>query len=94
MLRAPQGTAFGARALVPELSGSVRDDATGAIFVALASLSGEPDITPLTGLAEVTVPADEVDVRGTDGRTRTGWGPFPWTRTSFLDDPVLPGKGK
>ncbi|MFC9226338.1 DUF2264 domain-containing protein [Streptomyces hygroscopicus] len=66
-VRAPQGTAYGPWALVPELTGTVGEDPAGTVFVALASLTGEPDPAPLAGLATAEVTGLTVTVRLPDG---------------------------
>ncbi|MDW6057746.1 DUF2264 domain-containing protein [Streptomyces sp. FXJ1.4098] len=74
--RAPQGTAYGPWALVPELTGTVGtpvgtvgEEASGTVFVALASLTGDPDAPPLAGLATAEVSGTTVTVRWADGRS-------------------------
>ncbi|MPY48219.1 DUF2264 domain-containing protein [Streptomyces acidicola] len=66
-VRAPQGTAYGPWALVPELTGTVGADPAGTVFAALASLTGEPGASPLTGLATAEVSGLTVVVRWADG---------------------------
>ncbi|MEV1081174.1 DUF2264 domain-containing protein [Streptomyces sp. NPDC050211] len=56
--RAPQGTAYGPWALLPELTGTVTDTPSGTIFAALASLTAEPDPPPLTD--QVTAEVDDL----------------------------------
>ncbi|MET7477310.1 DUF2264 domain-containing protein [Streptomyces sp. NPDC005648] len=51
VVRAPQGTAYGPWAVVPELTGTVGEPGVGTVFVALASLTGEPDPAALSGQA-------------------------------------------
>lgn len=68
-LRAPQGTAYGPWAVVPALFGNVVPGPTGAVFVALASLTGEPDPAPLLDLVGVTVSAAGVDVHWQDAHS-------------------------
>jgi len=69
-VRAPQGTAYGPWALVPELTGTVGEAEAGTVFAALASLTGEPDPSPLTGQAIAEVDGLAVTVRWADA-TRT-----------------------
>lgn len=66
-VRAPQGTAYGPWALVPELTGTVGAQETGTVFAALASLTGEPDPAPLAGLADAEVNARTLTVSWADG---------------------------
>ncbi|MFF4259174.1 DUF2264 domain-containing protein [Streptomyces sp. NPDC001663] len=66
-VRAPQGTAFGPWALVPELAGTVGESATGTAFAALASLTGEPDPAPLSGQATAEANGLAITVRWADG---------------------------
>ncbi|MBI0384343.1 hypothetical protein JBE27_50845, partial [Streptomyces albiflaviniger] len=66
-VRAPQGTAYGPWALVPELTGTVGEDPSGTLFVALASLTGERDPAPLADLATAEVNGLAVTVRPADG---------------------------
>ncbi|MGO4418639.1 hypothetical protein AB4Z54_07725, partial [Streptomyces sp. MCAF7] len=65
--RAPQGTAYGPWALVPELTGTVGAGEPGTVLVALASLTGDPDAPPLAGLATAEVSGTTVTVRWSDG---------------------------
>ncbi|MFJ2198138.1 DUF2264 domain-containing protein [Streptomyces violaceusniger] len=67
-VRAPQGTAYGPWALVPELTGTVGEDPAGTLFVALASLTGERDPVPLADLATAEVNGLAVTVRLPDGQ--------------------------
>jgi hypothetical protein len=69
-VRAPQGTAYGPWALVPELTGTVGEGSDSTVFAALASLIGEGDLTPLAGQATTEVNGLTVTVRWADG-TRT-----------------------
>ncbi|GGK84464.1 DUF2264 domain-containing protein [Streptomyces flaveus] len=69
-VRAPQGTAYGPWALVPELTGTVGEDPADAVFASLASLTGEGDPAPLAGQATAEVSGLTVTVRWADG-TRT-----------------------
>ncbi|MGI5192954.1 DUF2264 domain-containing protein [Streptomyces sp. CA-288835] len=69
-VRAPQGTAYGPWALVPELTGTVGEDSASTVFVALASLTGEGGVAPLAGQASAEVNGLTVTVRWADG-TRT-----------------------
>ncbi|MGW0708404.1 DUF2264 domain-containing protein [Streptomyces sp. NPDC002643] len=55
-VRAPQGTAHGPWALVPQLTGTVGENPSDTVFAALASLTAEPDPPPLSG--QVTVEVD------------------------------------
>jgi hypothetical protein len=66
-VRAPQGTAYGPWALVPELTGTVGEPGAGTVFVALASLTGEPDPSPLAGLATAEANGRAVTIRWADG---------------------------
>lgn len=66
-VRAPQGTAYGPWALVPELTGTVGEAGAGTVFVALASLTGEPDPAPLAGQATAEVNGLAVTVCWADG---------------------------
>ncbi|MPY56429.1 DUF2264 domain-containing protein [Streptomyces spongiae] len=66
-VRAPQGTAYGPWALVPELTGTVGADPGRTVFVALASLTGEPGAAPLAGQATAAVDGLAVVVRWADG---------------------------
>jgi hypothetical protein len=85
-LRAPQGTAYGRWAAVPALFGAVAPGPAGAIFVSLASLTGEADPAPLTDLVGVTVSAGAVDVRWQDARSFVDLtGDVP--SVSTVDDP-------
>ncbi|MEU1785537.1 DUF2264 domain-containing protein [Streptomyces sparsogenes] len=65
--RAPQGTAYGPWALVPELTGTVGDEEAGTVFAALACLTGDPGAPPLAGLATAEVSGLTVTVRWADG---------------------------
>lgn len=65
--RAPQGTAYGPWALVPELTGTVGDEAPGTVFAALACLTGDPGAPPLAGLATAEVSGLTVTVRWAGG---------------------------
>ncbi|MGY0056510.1 DUF2264 domain-containing protein [Streptomyces sp. LZ34] len=65
--RAPQGTAYGPWALVPELTGTVGEEESGTVFAALASLTGDPDAPPLAGLVTAEVNGPAVTVRWPDG---------------------------
>ncbi|MCX5063297.1 DUF2264 domain-containing protein [Streptomyces sp. NBC_00461] len=66
-VRAPQGTAYGPWALVPELTGTVGESDSGTVFVALASLTGEPDPAPLAGQATAEANGLAVTIRWADG---------------------------
>ncbi|MGW2521454.1 DUF2264 domain-containing protein [Streptomyces sp. NPDC001617] len=70
VVRAPQGTAYGPWALVPELTGTVGESDADTVFVALASLTGEPDPAPLSGQATAFTGGLAVTVTWADG-TRT-----------------------
>jgi len=69
-VRAPEGTAYGPWALVPELTGAVGELPSGTVFAALASLTAEPDPPPLTGQVTVDVHDLVLTARWADG-TRT-----------------------
>ncbi|WP_033318271.1 DUF2264 domain-containing protein [Streptomyces yerevanensis] len=69
-VRAPQGTAYGPWALVPELTGTVGEIPADTVFASLASLTGEGDPAPLAGQATAEVSGLTVTVRWADG-TRT-----------------------
>ncbi|MEU6257003.1 DUF2264 domain-containing protein [Streptomyces sp. NPDC047043] len=69
-VRAPQGTAYGPWALVPELTGTIGGFGADTVFAALASLTGEPDPAPLAGQATAEANGLAVTVRWADG-TRT-----------------------
>ncbi|WP_151480461.1 DUF2264 domain-containing protein [Streptomyces albicerus] len=66
-VRAPQGTAYGPWALLPELTGTVGADAAQTVFVALAALTGEPGAAPLAEQATVEVSGLAVRVCWADG---------------------------
>lgn len=67
VVRAPQGTAYGPWALVPELTGVVGAGEEGTVFVGLASLTGEAGAAPIAGQAGVEVSGLVVAVRWGDG---------------------------
>ena len=67
VVRAPQGTAYGPWAVVPELSGRVGESGAGTVFVALASLTGEPDPAALSGQATAVADGLTVTVDWADG---------------------------
>lgn len=80
--RAPQGTAYGPWALVPELTGAVGEGESGAVFASLASLTGDPDAPPLAGLATAEVSGPVVTIRWPDGgSTVVAFGGGPDGRT-------------
>jgi hypothetical protein len=66
-VRAPQGTAYGPWALVPQLTGTVGEPGAATVFVALASLTGEPDPAPLAGQATAEANGLAVTIRWADG---------------------------
>ncbi|MEV1066205.1 DUF2264 domain-containing protein [Streptomyces sp. NPDC050263] len=66
-VRAPQGTAYGPWALVPELTATVGESGAGTVFVALASLTGEPAPAALAGQAAAEADGLAVTVRWADG---------------------------
>ncbi|MEV2230126.1 DUF2264 domain-containing protein [Streptomyces phaeochromogenes] len=67
VVRAPQGTAYGPWALVPELTGVVGAGEERTVFVALASLTGEVGAAPIAGQVGVEVSGLVVAVRWGDG---------------------------
>lgn len=69
MVRAPQGTAFGAWAMVPELHGTLSAGPDPGLFVALASLTGDTEPAPLARLVQVSVRGPVVRLRWPDGES-------------------------
>ncbi|MEV3855895.1 DUF2264 domain-containing protein [Streptomyces sp. NPDC050095] len=73
-VRAPEGTAYESWVRVPRLSAGV--GGTG-VFVALASLGGEPDAPLVEAVREVSVTDGELTVRWADGfESLVGFGPL------------------
>ncbi|TPQ22736.1 DUF2264 domain-containing protein [Streptomyces sporangiiformans] len=91
-VRAPQGTAYGPWALVPELTGTVEENPAGTVFAALASLTGEPGASRLAGQATAEVSGLTVTVRWADGaRTVVDFGdggPTVTTDRTAAGDPA------